>query len=113
MSKLSKKDLLNIQTQPANNKSKITIGMSACGLAAGAQEVYRALADEIRKRSLPVEIEKSGCGGMCYAEPVVQVKIEGMPTVTYGKVTPEIALRIIERHIIGKTLLNDHIFAAA
>jgi (2Fe-2S) ferredoxin len=112
VSKLSNKDLEDIRRQPKKEKSYIAIGMSACGLAAGAEEIYRVLDEEIKKRNLPVEINKSGCAGMCYAEPMVEVKVEGLPTVTYGKVIPEIALRILERHIIGKTLLNDYIFEA-
>jgi NADP-reducing hydrogenase subunit HndB len=84
--------------------------MSACGLAAGAEEVFQALVEEVKKRNLPVEVTKSGCAGMCYAEPMVEVKMEGLPTVTYGKVNREIALEILERHIMGKTLLDDHIF---
>jgi NADP-reducing hydrogenase subunit HndB len=112
VSKLSRKDLEASRHQPPNGKSSISIGMSACGLAAGAEDVYRVLVDEVKKRNLPVEVKKSGCIGMCYAEPIVEVKVEGLPTVSYGRVTREIALRILERHVMGKTLLNDYIFEA-
>jgi NADP-reducing hydrogenase subunit HndB len=112
VSKLSHKDLETIRGQHTKEKSSISIGMSACGLAAGAEEVYKTLVEEVKKRHLSVEINKSGCMGMCYAEPLVEVKVEGLPTVTYGRVTPEVALRIIERHVIGKMLLNDYIFEA-
>jgi NADP-reducing hydrogenase subunit HndB len=108
--KLSSQDLENLRRQPTKEKSSIAIGMSACGLAAGAEEVYLALVEEIKKRNLSMEVTKSGCAGMCYAEPMVEVKVEGLPTVTYGRVTKEIALRILERHVIGKILLNDYIF---
>jgi (2Fe-2S) ferredoxin len=110
MPKLSKRDLETLQRSHQTETDSISVGMSACGLAAGAEEVYRTLMEEVRKRNLPVEVTKSGCAGMCYAEPVVEVKVRGLPPVTYGRVTREIALRIIERHIIGKTLLNDYIF---
>ncbi len=110
MSKLSSQDLKTIRQQPLEEKSSVSIGMSACGLAAGADEVYRVFVEEIKKRNLPVEINKRGCIGMCYAEPLVEVKVEGLPVITYGRVTPEISLRIIEKHIQGKTLINDYIF---
>jgi NADP-reducing hydrogenase subunit HndB len=93
-----------------SKKFTISIGMSACGLAAGAEDVYRTLVEEVKRRNLPVEVKKSGCMGMCYAEPIVEVNVEGLPTVTYGKVNRDIALRILERHVIGKTLINDYIF---
>jgi (2Fe-2S) ferredoxin len=112
LSRLSRKGLEAIRHQLVNEESSISIGMSACGLAAGAQEVYQTLVEEIEKRHLPVKINKCGCSGMCYAEPLVEVKVEGLPTVTYGRVTREIALRILDRHIMGKTLLNDYIYEA-
>jgi (2Fe-2S) ferredoxin len=91
-------------------KSSISIGMSACGLAAGAEEVYKTLVEEVKKRDLAVDINRCGCIGMCYAEPLVEVKVKEMPTVTYGKVTPEIAVKILEKHVAGKMLLNDLIY---
>ena len=48
---------------------------------------------------------------MCYAEPLVEVKIDGLPQVTYGKVTKEIAMKIIEKHVCSKMLVNDAIFS--
>jgi (2Fe-2S) ferredoxin len=110
--KLTKQDLDTIRRQPVPEKSSIAVGMSACGLAAGAESVYQTLVDEVQKRRLPVEINKSGCLGMCYAEPIVVVKVEGLPAVTYGRVTPELALRILDRHVLGKNLINDSIYEA-
>ncbi len=110
MSKLSKQDLEALRNQPAEEKSSISIGMSACGLAAGAEEVYQTLVEEVKKRNLPIEINKCGCIGMCYAEPLVEVKVKGLPTVTYGKVNKEIAIKILERHVAGKMLINDYVF---
>ena len=110
MPKLNLQGLELIRKQTPNNKSSIAVGMSACGLAAGAQEVFEVLKEEVKKRNLAVEVTKSGCAGMCYAEPMVEIKMEGLPTVIYGKVNNEVALEIVERHIMGQTLLNDHIF---
>ncbi len=110
MPKLSQQDLEVLRGQQADKKSSIAVGMSACGLAAGAEEVYQTFIEEVKKRNLPVEVAKSGCAGMCYAEPMVEVRVEGLPPVTYGRVTKEIAREILERHVMGKTLLNDYIF---
>ncbi len=68
--------------------------------------------EEIERRNLSIQVNKTGCAGMCYAEPIVEVKVEGLPTVMYGRVSRELALKILERHVIGKTLLNDYIFEA-
>jgi NADP-reducing hydrogenase subunit HndB len=110
VAKLSKKTLEAAHGHGEESGSYISVGMSACGLAAGAEAVYRVFVEEVRKRSLPIEVNKCGCIGMCYAEPLVEVKVEGLPVVTYGKVNREVALRILEKHVAGKTLINDLIY---
>ena len=47
---------------------------------------------------------------MCFAEPLVEVSVEGAPTVVYGRVNKEIAVKIMEKHVVGKMLVNDYIF---
>jgi NADP-reducing hydrogenase subunit HndB len=91
----------------------VKVGMSSCGIAAGAQEVFAVLQEEIKKRNLPVDVKRCGCLGMCYAEPLVEVNVQGVPRVTYGKVTREVAAEIAEKHLAAKTLVNDHIFETA
>ena len=87
----------------------IKVGMSTCGIAAGADEVLQTLKDETKKRNVAIDIKKCGCVGMCYAEPLVEVKIDGLPPVTYGRVTKEVAMKIVEKHVCGKMLVNDSI----
>lgn len=111
MSKITREELENIARQPKKEeKNWIKVGMSSCGIAAGAGEIYEVFAEQIKKRNLPIAVKKCGCVGMCYAEPLVEVAIEGMPTVTYGRVTREGAIHILEEHINDKRLINDHIY---
>ncbi|MEI7905002.1 MAG: (2Fe-2S) ferredoxin domain-containing protein [Candidatus Firestonebacteria bacterium] len=91
-------------------KNWIKVGMSTCGIAAGADEVYKTLVEEAKKRNIEVTVKKCGCAGKCYAEPLVEVNVEGAPRVTYGKVTKEVALSILEKHVRNKKLVNDYIF---
>jgi len=88
----------------------IKVGMSTCGIAAKADEVYATLLEEVKKRNLQIEIKKCGCLGMCYCEPNIEVSISGMPSVIYGKVDKEIAVKIIDKHVCGKMLVNDNIY---
>jgi NADP-reducing hydrogenase subunit HndB len=110
VSKLDPGTLEALREQPSRKKSYISVGMSACGLAAGAEEIFNVLVEEVKKRALPIEVNKCGCIGMCYAEPLVEVKVEGLPTVTYGKVNRDTALKILEKHVAAKMLLNDNIY---
>ncbi len=66
-------------------KTIVRVGMSTCGLAAGAQSVYSALQRVIHDRELPVELKRTGCVGACHREPLVEVLDEGAMTL-YGPV---------------------------
>lgn len=107
-----KKDIKKIRSQAQKNKGDwIKVGMSTCGIAAGADTVYATFVEEKEKRKLSIAIEKCGCAGMCHAEPLVEVCVEGLPCVTYGHVDKETAVKIIDKHVLGKFLLNDHIYS--
>jgi NADP-reducing hydrogenase subunit HndB len=111
MEKLTKEALEKMgQGRPPEGKNWIKVGMSTCGIAAGADVVFATLLEESRKRNIQIEIKKCGCLGMCYAEPLVEVSVEGLPAVVYGKVDKEVAIKILEKHVCGKLLVNDNIF---
>lgn len=91
-------------------KDWVKVGLSTCGIAAGADEVFLFLSEELKKRGVNIEVLRCGCLGKCYAEPLVEVKIAGLPVVTYGTVDKTVALDIIEKHIISKKLVNGYIY---
>ncbi len=109
--KNEKVNLDQIKSQGQKRKGDwIKVGMSTCGIAAGADKVFKTLVEEKEKRKAEIAIEQCGCSGMCHAEPLVEVCVQGMPTVVYGGVDEETAIKIIDKHASGKYLLNDHIF---
>lgn len=110
MAKLNPNDLEKLSKASVEEGDWIKVGMSSCGIAAGAEEVYNFFVEEVRKRNLKIEIKKCGCAGSCYAEPLVEVKVEGLPSVVYGRVNKDVAVKIIEKHVISKMLVNDCIF---
>jgi NADP-reducing hydrogenase subunit HndB len=85
----------------------IRIGLSSCGIAAGAQEVFDFILEEAIKRHVTLSVGRCGCSGACYAEPLVEVRAHGLPPVVYGKVTKEIAARILDEHVRDGRPLND------
>ena len=92
------------------SKNWIRIGYSTCGVAAGADEVYQVLVEEVRARNLAVDVKKCGCVGRCSAEPLVEVNVEGAPHVFYGKVTRDVAHKIMDEHVCQKKLVEHHIY---
>ncbi len=95
-----------------NEKSaQIIIGMGTCGIAAGAKGAFDAFLDELDSRNVTdTKITQTGCMGLCFSEPTVEVDVPGMPRVIYGNVDAKVARRIVTEHIIGKALVSDHIF---
>ncbi len=84
---------------------RIKVGLATCGIAAGASGVYDAFKDVLQ--AAKVQPERTGCIGMCYNEPLVEVITEEGKSYTYGKVTPETVQVIIEEHIVKGTPVED------
>ncbi len=86
----------------------ISIGMSTCGISAGARPVMKALLDEIREKNIEnISVVSTGCIGLCYAEPLVEIKEPGKDPIRYGNVTKEMAKEIIDKHILQGILLDN------
>lgn len=90
---------------------RIIVGMGTCGIAAGARDVMTAILEEINKRNLQVTVTQTGCIGMCEQEPLVDVQRPGEERVTYGKVTPADAARIIVGHVMHGNIVEDIVIA--
>ncbi len=101
-----------LDMRDAENKTiQIIVGMGTSGIAAGAKATLAAFLDELEDQELTnVSLRQTGSLGLDHAEPTVEIRMPDMPDVIYGKVTPEVAAKIVRKHILGKTLINDHIF---
>jgi len=92
------------------DKPKILVGMATCGLAAGAQRVYDLLHQKAQQEHWEGTVEKTGCIGFCYKEPLVDAIFPGKPRITYEEVTPEIAATLWGE--LGKGQIpEDHVLA--
>ena len=87
---------------------QIIVGMGTCGIAAGAKLTFDALVDSIQKHGLEskVIIRQTGCMGLCYVEPTVEVVFPGMPTVIYGKMTYDAAEALVQKHLVEHALVK-------
>lgn len=87
---------------------KIRIGFGSCGIAAGAKKVKDKLEAIIDENKLNVDVSITGCIGMCFYEPIVDI-IDDNGVFSYGNVTPELVQEIVEKHIIKGEPVYDHI----
>ncbi|MBN2162192.1 MAG: (2Fe-2S) ferredoxin domain-containing protein [Pontiellaceae bacterium] len=110
--KLREEKKKQMTQRDSNDKSaQIIIGMGTCGIAAGAKDAFDAFLDELESHNITdTKISQTGCMGLCFSEPTVEVDVPGMPRVIYGNVDDKVARRIVKEHIIGKSLVSDHIF---
>ena len=83
----------------SHKRARIVIGLGTCGIAAGAEKVWTAVSNYIETQGLEIAMMATGCVGMCYAEPLMEVHLPGEPRFIYGNLKPENAVAILKRHL--------------
>lgn len=120
MAKLSLDDLRKLreakrkqmdQRDPDNKTAEVIVSMGTSGIAAGAKQTLAAFVEQLQAKGLTnVSVRQVGGMGLEHAEPTVEVRTEDMPSVIYGKVDGETASRIVDEHIVGKKLVDEHVY---
>ena len=59
---------------------EIKVGQGSCGISAGAGKVYDALQSALKARSIAAGLSVTGCIGMCFLEPIVDIYADGALT---------------------------------
>ena len=94
--------------------TRVVVGMAPCGIAAGARPVLAAFTDEVAKRNLHhVMVTQTGCIGICQYEPVVEIMEPGKEKVTYVKMTPEKAVRVVNDHLVNGNVVTEYTIGAS
>lgn len=113
LKKLREEALEKRRVKTASGQVQIIVGMGTVGIAAGARETLKAILEYIEKESLSdVVVRQTGNIGLDSMEPVLQVIIGEAPKVTYAKVTPDAARRIMKEHVVGGQVVKDHAIEA-
>ena len=84
---------------------RVLVGMATCGIAAGARPVLNAFVEK-------VAVTQTGCIGICQYEPVVEVLVPGQEKVTYVKMTPEKAVRVVNDHLVNGNVVTEFTIGA-
>ncbi len=75
---------------------KIKVGQGSCGIAAGAAAIYDILNDYIENNECNAELSITGCIGMCFLEPIVDVYLDSGELKRLVRVNADGAQKIIE-----------------
>jgi NADH-quinone oxidoreductase subunit F len=78
--------------------TRVTVGLSTCGIAAGADETYKALEAKLAAMPGAPELTRTGCVGMCYQEPLVEISTDG-ERYLYGHVSADKVDRLLKEHV--------------
>ena len=96
-----------------DNAIRVLVGMATCGIAAGARPVLNAMVEEVAKRGLAnVTVTQTGCIGICQFEPVVEIVTPGQEKVTYVRMTPEKAVRVVNDHLVNGNVVTEYTIGA-
>jgi NADH-quinone oxidoreductase subunit F len=87
---------------------KIIVGMSTCGMSAGAKETYKEVERFLVKNQSKATLSIAGCIGMCYREPLVEIREEGVRTI-YGDMTAQKISGILDQHINNNQVIAEHV----
>ncbi len=86
----------------------ITVGLGSCGIAAGAGKTYQSIERWIEGKNMDVCLKKTSCIGMCFKEPLVEIK-DDVGSFLYGGVDEILVREILSQHIEAKKPLNEHL----
>lgn len=76
---------------------KVVVGLGSCGIAAGARKVYDVLDSEVKNNGLDIDLEITGCVGMCHLEPIVDIYDEYNNLERYVKVSGDDVLGLVQK----------------
>jgi NADH-quinone oxidoreductase subunit F len=95
------------EKQVAGSKTRILVGLGACGIAAGAQKTLAALKDGVTSRKMDAEVNIVGCMGMCYREPLVEVRQPGKPSLVYKEISPDRVGRLLDEGVSQGKVIQE------
>jgi len=101
-----------VRRQLDGKNIQIIVGMGTCGIAAGARAAYDAILKAVQEHNISADavIRQTGCMGLCHVEPTVEVIMPDMPAIIYGRVDAEVARDIVRKHVVGRKLVDGHIY---
>ena len=122
MGRISVEDLNRIKEEASRrrdlasngNKAGITVHKGTCGIASGADEVWKKLFDLLKAKGETEDayrIMQTGCVGFCGMEPIITVELPGKKPVRYRRVDPAKLEQILEKHVFGGEVDEDHVLS--
>lgn len=95
-----------LKEKNTDHSMKIIIGMGTCGIAAGSQDIWDTVLEELDKQNIKnVSVKQTGCLGLCAREPLLEIR-QGNTRVIYGNVNREKAKEIVNENVTGGRIID-------
>jgi len=79
----------------------VLLGSGTCGRAAGARTVEDAAREYVEQHEPDGQVRQVGCLGLCYAEPLMELRAPDRPPLLYGGVEPEAVPGLLKEFFSG------------
>ena len=86
---------------------RFLLGYGSCGIASGAKDVFEGLNTAFEGTAFSVE--KVGCNGLCFAEPIVEVITDNGESVLYGRLNKDSANSLAKAVMAGELPLQNRL----
>lgn len=84
---------------------RVVVGQGSCGIASGAKKTEEAFRKLLKGSK--VTLEKTGCIGNCYLEPIVDIYEKDKLVSRYVKLTEDKVSKVYEDHIKGGKIVKE------
>jgi NADH:ubiquinone oxidoreductase subunit F (NADH-binding)/(2Fe-2S) ferredoxin len=88
-------------------RTLIKVGVATCSRVVGAEQTLEALRREVERRGLDADVMVTGCLGLCYAEPLVEVAYPREQAVLYERVTSEKVPALLNEAVANDGVARD------
>jgi NADP-reducing hydrogenase subunit HndB len=113
LKKIREEALKKREIKSAPGTIQIVVGMGTPGIAAGARDTLKEILSMIEEKHLTnITVRQTGNIGLDSWEPILQILKGDEAPVTYGKVTPTAARRIMEEHILNGKVVSEYVVPA-
>lgn len=86
---------------------RFLLGYGSCGIASGANDVLEGLNEGFFGTDF--KVEKVGCNGLCFAEPIVEVITDSGESILYGRLNKDSAVNFAEKIKKGELPLENRL----
>ncbi len=92
-------------------RTLVRVPVATCSVPAGANETLAALRRVIEERGLPVDVGTIGENGLCWLEPLVEVRKPDGSSILYQNVKEDQVSKLVEEALIQDGVCRDLAFA--